>query len=327
VLLIWLTFMPMIVRMLPPSMPRFPGAPEPIITVTKPGDRGVILVMLAAFVVSGLYSQVAGRRRISAPFFWSCWLASALMVAASTRAGMLAMWMGILLLMFLRPSREWLHPVVIGAAAISLLLIWNPTIDTGGYRALTPQQLTANVTSIFSNNTADIGGVQGTKQWRLMWWADIFQDTVWGPDFWTGKGFGVNLADEYGYQTERDNLLRSPHNAHVTALARMGVPGLVLWVVLQLAFANQIIHAYRASRERGDAFWAGVFVWLLPIWLAALVKASFDVYLEGPQGAIPFWCVVGVGLAALRLQRASRQAQGDHALPVTDVRPMWTGSS
>jgi hypothetical protein len=33
------------------------------------------------------------------------------------------------------------------------------------------------------------------------------------------------------------------------------------------------------------------------------VNASFDVYLEGPQAGIWFWCVFGFGIAALETQR------------------------
>ena len=57
--------------------------------------------------------------------------------------------------------------------------------------------------------------------------------------------------------------------------------------------------AYRA----GNTFWAQVDIWLLIYWLAMIVNASFDVYLEGPQGGIWFWSIFGLGIAALRIQR------------------------
>ena len=41
--------------------------------------------------------------------------------------------------------------------------------------------------------------------------------------------------------------------------------------------------------------------WILVFWLAMVVNASFDVYLEGPQGGIWFWMIFGLGLAALRI--------------------------
>jgi hypothetical protein len=45
-------------------------------------------------------------------------------------------------------------------------------------------------------------------------------------------------------------------------------------------------------------------------WLAAFVDMSFDVYLEGPQGGIWFWVIIGFGIAVLRVQKAQiSQAQ------------------
>jgi hypothetical protein len=36
---------------------------------------------------------------------------------------------------------------------------------------------------------------------------------------------------------------------------------------------------------------------------------SFDVYLEGPQGGIWFWSIIGLALAVLRLKQAEDQAE------------------
>jgi hypothetical protein len=39
-----------------------------------------------------------------------------------------------------------------------------------------------------------------------------------------------------------------------------------------------------------------------------MVNAAFDVFLEGPQGGVWFWCLIGFGIAALEAQRAERSA-------------------
>ena len=44
-------------------------------------------------------------------------------------------------------------------------------------------------------------------------------------------------------------------------------------------------------------------LWILAYWTALLVNGSFDVYLEGPQGGIWFWCIFGLGIAAVEAQR------------------------
>src|SRR5205823_258253 len=116
---------------------------------------------------------------------------------------------------------------------------------------------------------------------------------------WTGKGFGINLADDDGFQVNDDHSLRSPHNGHLMILARAGVPGLALWSIVQLGWAATIGSALRHSIRRCRHEWAGVFLLLLAYWLALAINGAFDVFLEGPMGGIWFWSIYGIGLAAL----------------------------
>jgi hypothetical protein len=164
-------------------------------------------------------------------------------------------------------------------------------------------QFIENILSIFGESSDK--NLEGTKQFRLAWWGKIVDYTVFGEYFWTGKGFGVNLADTDGFQSTADHSLRAPHNSHVTVLARMGVPGFVLWVALQLAFVLSLLRALVAHRRSGDLPLAALAACLLVYWLAMMVDTSFDPYLEGPQGGIWFWSVFGMGLVVIRL--ASRR--------------------
>jgi hypothetical protein len=41
-----------------------------------------------------------------------------------------------------------------------------------------------------------------------------------------------------------------------------------------------------------------VFIWLLAVWAAIMLNASFDVYLEGPMGGVWFWVIFGIGISA-----------------------------
>ena len=104
-----------------------------------------------------------------------------------------------------------------------------------------------------------------------------------GPYFWTGKGFGINLADADGFQVLADDSLRAPHSTNLEVLARAGVPGLVLWIVLQAGFAISLLRAAFRSYRTAPT-WLPVFGWIFVYWLAALINGSFDVYLGGPAG-------------------------------------------
>jgi hypothetical protein len=184
-----------------------------------------------------------------------------------------------------------------GVVAHSGDFIAEPIAPQG--RPATLQQMIENILSVFGES-AD-GGLEGTKQFRLAWWRTIIGYTVFGDHFWTGKGFGVNLADDDGFQSTADGSLRAPHNSHITVLARMGVPGFLLWAVVQGAFGVGLLRATRASRRAGDLGLAVLGAWLLAYWVAMMIDTSFDPYLEGPQGGIWFWVVFGAGLVVMRL--------------------------
>jgi len=152
-----------------------------------------------------------------------------------------------------------------------------------------------------SDSGAD--GLDSTKEWRMNWWRDIVNYTVYGRYRWTGKGFGVNLAEDDNYQVLRDNSLRAPHNAHMDILAREGVTGVIIWVALQLAYIAGLVLEYTRAKMNRDSRWQAVFLFLICYWLAFIINASFDVYFEGPMGAVWFWVVFGFGAAAIQLHK------------------------
>jgi hypothetical protein len=158
-----------------------------------------------------------------------------------------------------------------------------------------------NATSIFTGSDSN----DFTKEWRLNWWSDIINYTVHGPYFWTGKGFGPNLADIDGYQTSSPDYapLRSPHNAHMTILARGGVPELVLWISALGSWLVAVVRQLMEARRLRDNWWAGIFAFLLTYWTTIVVASSFDVVLEGPVMGVWFWTIHGIGLACLVLHR------------------------
>lgn len=192
----------------------------------------------------------------------------------------------------------------IGVCAIILgvLFVFDFRIASDDFRRpISVQQYVENATSIFTGGDSN----DVTKEWRLNWWSDIINYTLHGPYFWTGKGFGPNLADIDGYQTSGSDYspLRSPHNAHMTILARGGVPGLVLWIVALGSWFVAVVRQLMEARRLRDNWWAGVFGFLLTYWTMIVVASSFDVVLEGPVMGVWFWTIHGIGLASLVVHR------------------------
>lgn len=213
------------------------------------------------------------------------------------RAGMLSFAIGVFLAMLLKPfsERAWR---IFGVMILGLVLLWATDFkvgDVGGGREISFDYVTRAVTSVLDSKSSD-EDLQGTKRWRLMWWTDIIDYTIHGKYFWTGKGFGISLADDDGYQI--DGTLRSPHNGHLTVLARSGVPGFSLWIISHIVFAITMVKLHLQARRRRDWKWAGLFLCLLAYWAALMTNASFDVFLEGPMGGVWLWSIYGIGIAS-----------------------------
>jgi hypothetical protein len=181
-------------------------------------------------------------------------------------------------------------------------------------RPISTRQIVDNVASIVGRSGQQ---TEGTKEWRLEWWNIIVANTVFGPNFWTGRGFGLNLADADGFRdTDHPDApaLRSPHNVHMTVLARAGVPGVALWSLFLISWLAILTNAGLAARRLGHAEWANLFLFIGCYVTSMIINASFDVALEGPMLGICFWCLVGFGIGSVMIYRCQRGAneQGGH---------------
>jgi O-Antigen ligase len=305
--LLWLPIATILTQQFGDSLPGWPGAPVGFVVV-KQGDFAVQLAGVAAFLLVGLYA--ARRGWMPSSLVWVLLFADLAIVAAVSRGGMLAAVLGAgSALLFVRSGQRVATAMGIALAGFIVLSVVNPSLNVGSQqgRTLSFTQLFENATSVLSSS--DAGNLQGTKQWRLAWWDKIIGYTVEGPYFWTGKGFGINLADADGFQVLADHSLRAPHNGHIALLARGGVPLFTGWVLIQLAFAVGLARAAYRARSAGSFRLVQLIGVDFAIWVAALINMTFDVYLEGPQGGIWFWSVVGFGLVLMRA--ASTLGGGD----------------
>jgi hypothetical protein len=289
-------------------IPTWPQSGIPF-AIFKPGDMAVHLAGLGAFVVTGLYYSRSPERRLSPSIFWTLAIPAFVFVAATNRGGLLTVVAGISLAFFLWPSRQILTLVTVASVITVVFMVLNPNLKFAGVsREIGPGQIARNVVSIVdSSETGGEAGLQDTKNWRETWWRTVWGYTVHGPYFLGGKGYGINLSDADGFQTLSDGSSRSPHSGHITILARSGVPGLALWLMIQGWFGWAMLRGFLRARRAGALFWAQLDTCILIYWVAMLVNLSFEVYIEGPQGGIWFWTIIGVGMGALRLQGLSQE--------------------
>jgi len=290
-------------------IPRWPVSNVPVIQ-PKGGDLAVHLSGAMAFLALGLVKLKNGRGQnwLLAEREWLLW--GIFIIGAITiltgRAALLTMLTTAFLLFLFRPSKKWIKPVFLGIIVVTIAIVFDAEFEREDRkRSVSPQALVTTLESVFT----ETGGSEfdGSRRWRLAWWEDIWNYTARGEYFWTGKGYGINLADDDGYQvfgaSHEQAVLRSPHNSHLTFLARSGVPGFTVWIALQVVFALALIQAYRKAQRQGLVDLANLNLWVLAYWWAFMVNAGFDVFLEGPQGGIWFWSLFGFGLALLIWQK------------------------
>jgi O-Antigen ligase len=212
--------------------------------------------------------------------------------------------------------REFTFACVIGAVLIGSAWVLAPAIPTNSSRDISVTQLTYNFTSIVEDtgSATDPGALEGTKSWRKAWWNAILSYTLDGPYFWTGKGFGINLALDDGFIAGNKNsdvpLTRGPHNGHLTILARTGVPGLALWLLTLGSWGVMLMVNMVRARVSGDNAWAHLFVLIFCYALGFIIEGTFDVSLEGPMSAIWLWCLFGAGIGATMIYRAHAASVG-----------------
>lgn len=326
ILIIWFPIAFGIQQAFGASLPMVPGSAVQVLKL-KAGDAGVHLAGAATFMLIGLYSRAGSKRKATQSrmqdwFWWLAWLVSFMYVASSNRGGMLSVVAAMLVVFLFQRGSRWGKVAVIALVLAAMFFYIQVVFQTEltftlgrtttyAPRQVSPDQIMQNITSLVAPE--DNSSLDNTKDWRLNWWTTIVNYTVFGNYFWTGKGFGINLAESDGFVLRDDGLLRSPHNSHLTFLARAGVPGFALWVALQLTIGFSLIASHYRARRNDDHWWAKFFLWILAYWVSFLVNSSFDVALEGPQLGIPFWVVIGVGLAAIiaypSIARNKRQEQ------------------
>ncbi len=316
-LVFWLPVAAVLTVVVADRLPTVPGSDVPIVYF-KAGDAGVHLSGIAAFMFVGLAGRSQGWTAWRESLVWIGWLLSVGLSGALNRGSMVAASMSVLAILFVRQTRTWMIAVAVAILVLSAAWVTNPEIDLGVSRRLSVQQFVENATSIV---TATGDRSEGTKQWRIAWWESIVGYTVEGPYALAGKGYGINLADDDGFQVLRDGSLRAPHSATFEFLARSGLPGLILWLVLQALYASMILRAAHAASRSGQRFYLAVLGWVFVYWLASFVNMNVDVYLGGPHGGIWFWSVIGLGVAVSRFvwdEKRRLESVGQEMRPALD---------
>ena len=154
-------------------------------------------------------------------------------------------------------------------------------------------QIAAPVSPEFASRWAtknvDASAYSNTVSWRTEWWMSIIDETHSSPLRTVfGAGYGVPIWNLHPMDLPQDRL-RTPHNIFVFLLGNTGWLGVVIFYGFQLSLA---VVMWRVYRKTGQPFG-------LCLWVMIIVWSLFDNYFEAPQGAIPFYLLLGLAASPL----------------------------
>ena len=253
------------------------------IIIYKNGDKSVHL--LVSTILMFLYSEQYTRKWLIANTILI--VINFLILLAFTRSGSVAYIFALFSFFFFSKEKILNESLIKLLKYVPIIMVIGMglfvSIDIQGDaqgRTISLSQITDNFSSIVSTNID--GNLAENKVWRLIWWAKLVNESFTLQHFFVGKGLGMSLAGNDILNT--DDNLRSPHNFHLTILARFGYIVFITWIIWLVSLFKPLF-----TRKL-----AGKTLAITSILLAFIINGSFDVFFEGPMGAFPFWTFVGL---------------------------------
>jgi hypothetical protein len=212
-----------------------------------------------------------------------------LMIASYSRSGTISFLIGLASYLYFNKEKlitnnfkRILKLLVIGFVIILPIYANIQIQENFQGRTIGFDQLKNNFISIIASNDDIPSTLEDNKIWRLVWWGKIINYSFTPQYFFTGRGLGMSLVKTDSIDADED--LRSPHNFHLTIMARFGVLVFCIW----LYFLYLLFKDFFRRKLTGNRFL------ITSILLSFIINASFDVFLEGPMGAFPFWTFIGL---------------------------------
>lgn len=127
---------------------------------------------------------------------------------------------------------------------------------------------------------------------RLTWWQNIWIEN--SSDFVSlifGRGYGFPLVD---FETSQLIVVREPHNSVISAFARIGLLGALLFIILHIYLIFKWVETYNLINKLKNIaisrFIVLVMMWFILTWTFSIGEDAF----EKPFWAIPFYFYFGV---------------------------------
>lgn len=139
---------------------------------------------------------------------------------------------------------------------------------------------------------------------REKWYPEVLRRvTSSTANLLVGEGFGKPLID---FRTPEGVQVRQPHNTSLSVLARLGLAGLVLWVLFHLCIVGRFLRTLR-RRASLDKQSSSLVLWLFLFYVTCMFVTSVQPLLEFSYGAIPLYFLTGFALGFMRRKSANPQ--------------------
>ncbi len=237
--------------------------------------------------LSGLIGYLFYARRTRFHFIWIAMGLFVLAFLLESRAGMLEMMVILPYAIFVdrqiqitRRFKQMFIALILLVAAFTALNI----SYQGKHGTVSMQTVEDDAYSIFFQD--DTSNLEGTKDDRLMWWANVLKRTCINvPTLFLGLGESVILNTAINGKGEVD---RYPHNSFLSAFGFTGLIGLILFLGLFYLIGWRIFKASRRARGNLLLRWYPVFA------IGYVVGACFSTVFEAPFHSFIFWTISGI---------------------------------
>jgi O-antigen ligase len=268
----------------------------------KPGNITVTAAICLAWL---LLVPEPGRSPTVRRILIGISLVTIVLGATQTRGGGLAAVTALILALTLMPKERRGSVVTGGLVALFLLV----GVGTATGAALHTSHRTISISQLFENAQSVGGGsssnqLQGSVNFRESLWSTILDQELTTQRIVTGFGFGPDLTTIGGLNPKPNQAsileLRSAHNSLLDILARMGLIGAVLWILLWVAWYRKMMRAHGRYRAVGDEANRGVIDACMVAPVAIMLNSFFDPTLEGAQVAAILFAAFALGILADR---------------------------
>gem|GEM_PF-2286990 len=282
------------------NLPAMPGSDTEFLSI-RPANIAIHSGLCIATSLLAPDSLLNERRRVYVGVMGSLMI---VLLATQNRSGFVAVCVLIATALVVRRARGIVfvdRAIKIGAVLVAgLLLMWISGISLQTERAgreVSVEQFIEVVENLTSGGTSGEEVYTTTIEFRNILWTGALNEMSKNDAWELGLGFGVPLGDALlPFHGNTLNELRNPHNSHLDILARTGLVGLGLWILMWTTWVATLIRRLtRDSLGPMNRMVVGVSLAGAP---AMLFVSYFDPTLETVQAAI--WCMAlfGFGLVA-----------------------------